>query len=422
LSIADSNVDRGAGTADAPASPARAKLPLVVYVLALGTFLMLTTEFVVAGLLPEIAADLMVSVAQAGLLITVFAIGMVVGSPLMAMLTLRLPHRLTLVLALLVFAVGHVIVAIGSTFFILLLARFLTALATGAFWSVAAVVATGAVAQKMRSNAVGVISAGGMLATVLGVPLGAMVGQLVGWRGTFWILAGAALAAVPVIARNVPQSGSHHQATSIRSELAALRSGRLWLALSACALTTGGVLAAYSYISPLLLDHTGVSAGQIPLVLAAFGVGAFVGSIAGGRLGDRHPHAVTMVVPAVTTAILLALFLLSDQVLPTVVLVSLLGLFGLSANPALIVFSVRFAGAAPTLGSALSVSAFNVGTAFGTWVAGFTLTSSLGVTGPVALGAAIMALTIVPAAVLATKRRRVQPTELAASAHVVYSS
>ncbi|MFF1308547.1 MFS transporter [Streptomyces sp. NPDC058307] len=158
--------------------------------LALGTFLMGTTEFVVAGLLPETAGDVQVSVARAGLLITVFAIGMIVGAPLMAMLTLRLPQRLTLILALGVFAAGHVVVALGSSFALLLAARFVTALATGAFWAVANVVATRGVGPAVSSRALGVVGAGAMLANVVGVPLGAFAGQLVGWRGPFWALAG----------------------------------------------------------------------------------------------------------------------------------------------------------------------------------------------------------------------------------------
>ena len=151
---------------------ARVRLPFVVYVLAVGTFLMLTTEFVVAGLLPEIAGDLQVSVAQAGLLITVFAVGMVVGAPTMALLTRRMPPRTTLMLALAVFAAGHVVVALGSSFVLLLAARFVTAFATGAFWAVASVAATRAAGPGAGARALGLVGAGGMLANVIGVPLG----------------------------------------------------------------------------------------------------------------------------------------------------------------------------------------------------------------------------------------------------------
>ena len=380
------------------------RLPLVIYVLAMGTFLMLTTEFVVAGILPEIATDAQVGVARAGLLITVFAVGMIVGAPLMAMLTLRLPHRLTLMLALGVFALGHVIVAVGTDFIVLLAARFLTAIATGAFWAVAAVVATQVAGPGASTRAVGVVNAGGMLATVLGVPLGALVAQAIGWRGTFWALAVLAIAAVPMIARHVPLDRTQ-QTVSIRSELTALRSGRLWLALAACAATTGGVLAAYSFVAPLLIDQAGIAAGLVPLVLGGFGVGSLVGSLLGGRVGDSHPHATTIAAPAVTTLILLTICLVSNAALPTVVLVVLLGLFGLGANPVLISLAVRYADHAPTLGSSLSVAAFNVGTAVSSWLGALALESALGAVGPVLVGAAISALTLVPAVALALTQR-----------------
>ncbi|MER7394677.1 MFS transporter [Streptomyces sp. NPDC000151] len=382
------------------------RLPLVVYVLALGTFLMGTTEFVVAGLLPEIADDVQISVARAGLLITVFAVGMIVGAPLMAMLTLRLLRRLTLILALGIFAAGHVIVAVGSGFALLLAARFLTALATGAFWAVANVVAARAAGPAASSRALGVVGAGAMLANVVGVPLGAFAGQLMGWRGPFWALAVLGAAAMVLIARHVPRDTAGHQALSIRSELSALRSGRLWLALAACATTTGGVMSTYSYISPLLTGRAQLAAGLVPLVLVGFGVGALAGFLVGGRLGDRRPHATTVLAPAATTVLLLAICLLAGYSVPTIVLVALLGLFGLGANPVLISLGVRFAGQAPTLGSALTVSAFNLGTAIGSWIAGLALDSSLGATGPAAVGTGIAALTLIPTLALAVIQRR----------------
>ena len=388
----------------AAGSTAPARLPFVVYVLATGTFLMLTTEFVVAGLLPEIARDLDVSVAQAGLLITVFAVGMIVGAPAMALLTRRLPARVTLLLALLVFAVGHVVVALGSSFPLLLVARFVTAWAAGAFWSVSSVVATRVAGPGAASRALGLVGAGGMLANVVGVPLGALAGQLTGWRGPFWTLAGLAVAAVALVARSVPDDDPDRETVPVRTELAALRSGRLWLALAACATTTGGVLSAYSFVSPLLTDRAGLAVGLVPLVLVGFGVGSLVGTIVGGRLGDARPHATTIAVAVGTLVVLAALALLSAHAVPTVALVVLLGLLGLSANPVLIALAVRAAGAAAALGAALTVSAFNAGTAVGTAVAGRALDSGLGANGPVVVGTVVAALTVVPVVLLARGR------------------
>ncbi len=158
----------------------------MTYILAVGVFLMGTTEFVVAGIMPEVAEDLGIPVANAGLMITVFAIGMIVGTPVMAILTLKLQRRLTLTLALLVFALGHIIVAMTSNFAVILGARFLTAVATGAFWAVAAVVAAKAAGPARAHRALGIVLGGGMLANALGVPLGSFAGQIVGWRGPFW--------------------------------------------------------------------------------------------------------------------------------------------------------------------------------------------------------------------------------------------
>jgi predicted MFS family arabinose efflux permease len=376
-----------------------ARLALVVYVLALGTFLMGTTEFMTAGLLPEISGDFDVTVARAGMSITVFAVGMIVGAPLMSMLTLRLPKRLTLIAALGLFAAGHVLAAAAPSFAVLLAARFLSALATGAFWAVANVVAAQSAGPASSARALGIVGAGAMLANVVGVPLGAVAGQLAGWRGPFWALAALAVGAMALMARHVPHDGPSGATGSMRSELAALRSGRVWLVLAACATTNGGVLAAYSYISPLLTDRAGLAAGLVPLVLVGFGVGTLAGSLVGGRLSDARPYATAITVPAASTALLLGICL-SHQVALVAGLVVLLG-FGLGGNPGLISMAVRFAGRAPVLASALTVAAFNFGTAVGSLIAGLALDSELGAVGPAVVGTTIVALTVIPTTAVA---------------------
>lgn len=382
----------------------RKRLPTVVYVLALGTFLMLTTEFVVAGMLQEVAADLDVSLTRAGQLITVFAVGMVVGAPAMTLATMRLSRRRTLILAMLVFVVGHVVVALVSNFEVLLAARFVTALATGAFWAVSAIVATRAAGPLAGARAISLVGAGGSLATVLGVPLGSFVAQVTGWRGTFWALAAAALFAAVFIAKLVPADSTDQDVSSVRAELAGLRSGQLWLVLLACTTTTGGVLAAYSYISPMLTDHAGIAITMVPLVLTAFGIGSFVGTLVGGRFGDARPGLVTILTPAVTTFLLLGMAAVSGAPWLTTVLVVGLGLFGLSANGVLIHLTVQHS--AGVLGAALAVAAFNAGTAFGTAIAGEVLEGALGVRGPALIGSVVVALTLIPAVALEVIRRR----------------
>ena len=206
-----------------PPTTTTGRMPLVVYVLAVGVFLMGTTEFVVAGILPEIARDLGVSVAGAGLTITMFAIGMIVGTPTMAIATLRMPRRLVLSMALLVFAVGHVIVALTSDFAVTLAARFLTALATGAFWAIAAVVGAKVAGPGASSRALAIVLGGGMLANVIGVPLGSFAGQSVGWRGPFWALAVLAVLAAVVVFRQIPADPPSQATPSVRGEIGSLR-------------------------------------------------------------------------------------------------------------------------------------------------------------------------------------------------------
>ncbi|MEU1301617.1 MFS transporter [Streptomyces shenzhenensis] len=349
-------------------------LPFVVYLLGIGAFLMGTTEFIIAGVLPELAADLGVGVAQAGLLITAFAIGMIVGAPVMGLATLRLPRRSTLVLALAVFAAGHVIAALSSSFTIVFAARVLSALATGTFWAVASIVATAAAGPAASSRALGIMISGSALATVIGVPVGTWAGQAVGWRGTFWALAALAAAAALLISRFVPVD-TERATVSVRSQFTALRQGRLWLSMSATALITGGAMAAFSYITPLLTDRTGISAGSVPLVLIGYGIGALAGTNLGGRLGDRKPLTTVTGAAIGAALILLLLIPLSASAVPTVILVVLLGMTGMAVPPVVTSLAVRFAGNAPTLAAGLAVSSFNVGIAVGSWVAGRALES-----------------------------------------------
>ncbi|MGW6404552.1 MFS transporter [Streptomyces sp. NPDC055134] len=388
-----------------PAARAPGKLPVVVWVLAAGTFLMGTTEFVIAGILPDIAPDLGASVSHAGLLITAFAVGMIVGGPTMAMATLRLPRRLTLVLALTVFAAGHVVAALSSSFTIVLAARFVTALATGAFWAVGFVIATSAAGPANATRAVSVLMGGLTLANVVGVPAGSLVGHVTGWRGLFWALAALAALAAAVIGHFIPRTQQRAQ-ISVRSEIRALRQGRLWLALASAVLIMGGVLAVYTYITPLLTDRAGIPDGAVPLVLIAFGAGALGGTAIGGRFGDRRPMATTLPAAAATALILLALIPLSTTPAAAIALIFLMALTGFTINPVVTTLAVRFAGDAPTLASALTTSAYNTGIAAGSALAGQALTSSLGVTGPTLVGAAFAGLTLLPLIALAVTTNR----------------
>ncbi|RZB14579.1 MFS transporter [Streptomyces sp. F001] len=375
------------------------RLPFVVLVLAAGTF----SEFVIAGLLPEIADDLDVSVSQAGLLITVFAASMIVGGPAMAIATLRLPRRSTLVLALVVFSLGHAVAALSSSFAIVLAARVATGLATSAFWCVGTVVAATAAGPAATSRAMGVLMGGMNVASVAGVPLGSWLGQASDWRGPFWVLAALSAGAAAVIGRFIPDD-ERSEVPSVRAEFAALRQGRLWLMLSTIVLFMGGSLAAYSYVSPLLTERAGIPAGAVPMVLTGYGVGALLGTTIGGRTGDRRPLATIITAAATITLVLLLLVPLSTNPVATVVLVMLMGVTGFAPTPVFGALVVRFAESAPTLAIALSGSATNVGIAVGSWAAGIALASSLQQTGPPLVGTVVAALSLIPLIALALMR------------------
>ncbi|MEV0364673.1 MFS transporter [Nocardia fusca] len=392
-------------------SAASTRLPVLVYVLAAGIFLMGTTEFMIAGLLPEVAADLNVDIGKAGLLVTAFAVGMIIGPPVMALATLRLPTRATLAGALAVFAAGHVVAAVTDSFTVVTASRVVTALATGTFWATGAVVATAVAGPAASARALAVMSGGLSLAVVAGVPLGTFAGQFTGWRGPFWILAVSSVPALVAVLRLAP-AASTGERVSVRAEVSTVRPWRVWAVLAAITLAQAGFLGAYSFISPLLTDRAGIAAGLVPLVLVGFGIGALGGTALGGRLGDRWPLPV-IAAAVTTTSVLLLVLALSAGHAPMVVVVAVvvvLGASGLGANPVLIAQTLRFAGHGSRLTSSLATAAFNLGTAAGSALAATTLTTGLGVAGPAVLGAAVTATALIPVAVLAARAPAGAPT------------
>lgn len=387
------------------AGPDHRPLPLAIYVLAAGTFLMGTTEFVVAGLLPEMAATFGRSEGRTGLAITVFAVGMIVGAPTVPLLALRLPQRLTLTLALGAFAASHVVLALTDGFGIFLTARVVAGVATGTFWAVASTLATRIAGPRRSSGAMGIVVGGGMLATVLGVPLGSFAGQAIGWRGPFWVLAALAAAEVVVLLLLVESNDTPGATPSLRSELAALRSTPLWLTLSTCAAVNAGVLSVYSYISPTLTGRSGLSSSAVPVALALFGVGAVVGSVVGGRMGDAHPFRTPLLTAGVTLVTCAALVVASTSVVVALAAFTVLGFVGLSGNPVLVSLVARYGGEGATLPNAMAPAMFNVGTAVGTAVTGAALGSSLGDLAPPVVGLVSAALVFVPLGALVLRER-----------------
>lgn len=322
-------------------------MPLAVHILGLAVFALGTSEFMLSGLLPDIADDMNVSIPQAGLLISAFAIGMVVGAPLLAVATLRLPRRTTLISLITVFGLGQVAGALAPNYALLFASRVISAFACAGFWAVGAAVAIAMVPVNARARAMAVMIGGLSIANVLGVPAGAFLGEHLGWRSAFWAVGAASAIALVGVATLIPRIPLPAERPRLRTELSIYRDRQVWLSIVITALAAGGVFCAFSYLAPLLTDVAGLADSWVPTVLALFGVGALVGTTVGGRVADAHLFGVLLTGIAASTIFLVALALLAHNPAAAVVLSFLLGTSAFYTAPALNARMFNVAGAAP---------------------------------------------------------------------------
>jgi len=358
-------------------------MPFSLYLLALAVFVMGTSEFMLAGLLPAIASDLDVSVGTAGLLTSAFAAGMVVGAPLMAAFARRWPPRLTLIACLLVFAGCHVIGALTPTFSILLLTRILSALANAGFLAVALTTATALVPADRKGRALAVLLSGTTIATVAGVPAGALFGTALGWRSTFWAVAILCLPAVLGVLRGIPRTAGLDAPSSLRQELRELTSPRLLIAMALGALVNGGTFAAFTFLAPVVTDVAGLDAGWVSVALVLFGIGSFCGVSVAGRLSDRHPGLLLGIGGPLLLAGWIATALVASHPVALLALVFLQGMLSFGVGSTLIARVLYAASRAPTMGGSYATAALNVGAAVGPVLGGFALATGAGLLGPV---------------------------------------
>ncbi|MWK33869.1 Cmx/CmrA family chloramphenicol efflux MFS transporter [Actinomadura sp. J1-007] len=356
-------------------------MPPAVHVLGLAIFAMGTSEFMLSGLLPDLAADLGVSVPDAGLLISAFAVGMVVGAPVLALATLRLPRRTTLLAFLGAFVLAHVAGALAPGYAPLFATRVAGAFVYAGFFGVAAVTAADMVPAGARGRALAIVTAGITLATVLGVPAGTLISQYADWRAAFWTVAALSAIAMIGVFAAVPaksRTGPERRATSLRDELRPMRDGRIWVAYAIVALSFSSMMATFSYLGALLTGTTGLPEAWVPAVLALFGVGSLIGIAAGGRIADARPHALLAAGMAGVVAISAALALLASVPAAVIVLVPLLGAAGMATNPAANVLVYARAGHGRTLPGASVTSAFNVGNTLAPWLGGLVIGAGFG--------------------------------------------
>lgn len=265
-------------------------LPPAIWAIAFGIFAQGTSELMLAGLLPQMAADLGVSIPQAGLLISAFALGMVAGAPVLAVLTLRWRRRFALLVFLVVFTGSHIASALAGSYGVLLAMRFIGAFAYAGFWAVGGSTAMALAGAQRRGRVMSIVTGGLTVATVLGLPAGTWIGQHLGWRGAFWMVAVLCLIAVPLVVMAVPELRPSGPA-GVRRELRGLTRPRLWLSYAMTAVSKAALLGTFSYLAVMLVETAGLDVAWIPVVLLGYGMGALGGIVAGGRFADRYPRA-----------------------------------------------------------------------------------------------------------------------------------
>ncbi|MGQ7750704.1 MFS transporter [Streptomyces sp. WC2508] len=389
-------------------------MPLALLALAIGAFGIGTTEFVIMGLLPEVAADFQVSIPTAGFLVTGYALGVVLGDPLMTALGTRVTRKRMLVLLMGLFVLGNVVSAVAPVFGVMLVGRVIASLAHGAFFGIGTVVAADLVAPQKRAGAIAMMFTGLTVANLVGVPLGTYIGQSVGWRTTFFVVAAIGVVGLLGVARLVPEQ-PRNEGVRLRDELAAFRNVQVLLAMGMTVLGFGGVFAAITYITPMMTEIAGYSASSVTWLLVLLGLGMVGGNLIGGKFADRRLMPL-LYVSLGALAVVLALFTLTaHNKIAAAVTIVLIGGLGFATVPPLQKRVLDQAAGAPTLASAANIGAFNLGNALSAWLGGIVIAAGLGYTAPNWVGAALAASALALAVVSgALERRTVTPSRLVA--------
>ncbi|WP_159945407.1 MULTISPECIES: MFS transporter [unclassified Nocardiopsis] len=390
-------------------------MPLALLALALGAFAIGTTEFVIMGLLPEVAADLGVPVPSAGHLISAYALGVVVGAPLLTALSTRLPRKTVLLLFLGLFLAGNLATVLAPSFGAVFASRVLAGLPHGAYLGVGSLVAANMAGPGRQATAVSRMFLGLTVANIVGVPAGTFLGQALGWRAAFLVVAVIALLALAGVAAFVPRQPPA-PGRGLRQEVGELARPQVALGLTTAVFGFAGVFAVYSYISPMMTELAGMSAAGVPLVLALFGTGMTLGSLVVGPLADRALRP-TVYGALAALALVLAVFTVTvHNPWTAAVSVVVLGAVGFAVATPLQVLVMNKASAAPTMAAASNHSAFNMANAAGAWLGGAGISAGLGYASPAAIGAvlAVVGLGIaVLAGLLDRAGRRDAPREAA---------
>ncbi|MEV4890242.1 MFS transporter [Nonomuraea sp. NPDC055795] len=378
-------------------------MPLALFALAISAFGIGTTEFIINGLLPEMAHDFGVTIPAAGLLVSGYALGVAVGGPPLTMLGGRWSRKTMLLALMVLFIAGNLLSALAPDYGVLMVGRLLAAFSHGAYFGVGSVVAADLVAPQKRASAIALMFTGLTLANVLGVPLGTWIGQAYGWRSTFWVVVVIGVIGLAGVLALVPRQD--RRPVSLRTELATFKKGGVWLALAMTVFGFAPVFAVITFIAPMMTGVGGFSPGAVPIVMALFGVGLVAGNIIGGKLADRAlMPAIYGSVAALTLLAVVVAWLAGNQI-AFVAAITLFGVAAFATVPPLQTRVLDAAAGAPTLASAANIGAFNVGNAIGSFAAGLTIDAGLGYTSP-AWTAALLGLVGLGVAALAGLQSR----------------
>lgn len=368
-------------------------MPRAIYVLSLGVFTMVTSEFVVAGLMPQLAYGLGVTVPEIGYLITAFAVAMAAGGPFLTVALLRLTPKTGLMTLFAIFFAGNVLAATATGYGTMVAARVITGVAAQAFFGIAISLTARLTREQVRGRAVAAVMNGLMLGTLLGLPLATVVGGHFGWRAAFWAIGALTVLAAAATLAGVPALTRQAEGGSFRAELGVFRNRRLWLALSTSTLVIGATFSAFSYFTPILTEVTGFADGTVPVLLIAYGAATVVGNLVVGRLADRHAVPVLAAGLALNLVFLGAFALLADLPVPAVAAMLGIGLTGVTMNPAMVT-RVQRAGNARPLVNTVHSSFITLGVILGSSLGGLAL-AGVGLRAPLWLGAGLAALGLV---------------------------
>ncbi|VWX61853.1 Inner membrane transport protein YdhP [Burkholderiales bacterium 8X] len=349
-------------------------MPIALLALTAGAFGIGTTEFVLMGLLLQVSADLSVSIASAGLLISGYALGVAIGAPLLTVASRSLPRKTVLLALMAIFTLGNIACALAPNYGLLMAARVVTALAHGTFFGVGAVVATGLVPPNKRASAIAIMFTGLTAATVLGVPAGAWLGQHAGWRATFWAVSAIGVLAFAVLAAFVPRETTRVRPGPLKEELGVLARPQVLLGLSMTVVGYAGVFVVFTYVQPLLTQLTGLGDGAVSGVLLLFGGGMALGNILGGKLADRGTMRAVL---ATLGALAIVLGALQFVIATPIAAIAFFGILGVASFATVAPLQLRVLEKAPAAGqnlaSSLNIAAFNLGNAVGAWAGGVTI-------------------------------------------------